>query len=60
MPKFKMKDVLNVLKAEVFKLSVKVVLTILRIELNPFSSMRESPVTCRHISYTKDVLKGYL
>lgn len=53
-----MKDVLNVLKAEVLKLSIRGVFTILRVELNPFSSKRERPVICRYISYTKDVLKG--
>lgn len=36
-----MRDVLNVLKAEVLKLNIRGVLTILRIELNPFSPKKE-------------------
>jgi hypothetical protein len=35
------KDVLNVLKAEVLKLNVRGVLAILRVELNPFSPKGE-------------------
>ena len=53
-----MKHVLNVLKAEVLKLSLRGVLTISRVELNPFSPKRERLVIGRYIGVQRMYSKG--
>ncbi|MDG7041491.1 MAG: CatB-related O-acetyltransferase [Nitrososphaerota archaeon] len=53
-----MSNVIMVMMGSALRLDFKNIVSILSVELNPFSPKRKRPLVTRHMKYTKEVLKG--